>query len=274
MPRAPSRTLPGLARHRLAQLVAAALLAAPLQARAGGPGDDDDGSWSLELGAAVKTEQKPYVGMGRDNRAFPLVRFDSRYVELAGPGIGLKLPPYGDRSAFVPRLKLLAEYDLGQGYEAGDAWSLAGMAERESGFWGGLAADWETDLGNIGLKLLADVSGHSKGRKLSLGFERMFHPRDSLMLVPRLGVNWLDKKTVDYYYGVRAAEARPGRPAYQGRSGTEFEVGLRVVYDLGGPHGLFFDAGLQRLPGAVQDSPIVDRSTRHEVMLGYTYRFR
>lgn len=256
----------------LAAAIAAAALAFPIQALAQGkPGEPEGSSWGLGLGAGVK--QQAYRGMDRDTKALPLLQFENQYVKVFGPGLELKLP--GLRISDTQRLSfgLIGKYD-GSGYEAEDSPFLAGMEERKGGLWAGGQVKWENDLANLSARWTADASGNSKGQQFSLGLERSFRLGPQFMLSPRLVATWQDRKTVDYYYGVRAGEARAGRAAYQGESGVNTELALRGMYLFDRQHSLFVDVGVTRLHAGIKNSPLVDRSSESNVFVGYMYRFR
>jgi len=256
----------------LAAAIAAAALAFPIQALAQGkPGEPEGSSWGLGLGAGVK--QQAYRGMDRDTKALPLLQFENQYVKVFGPGLELKLP--GLRISDTQRLSfgLIGKYD-GSGYEAEDSPFLAGMEERKGGLWAGGQVKWENDLANLSARWTADASGNSKGQQFSLGLERSFRLGQQFMLSPRLVATWQDRKTVDYYYGVRAGEARAGRAAYQGESGVNTELALRGMYLFDRQHSLFVDVGVTRLHAGIKNSPLVDRSSESNVFVGYMYRFR
>ena len=250
----------------------AAALASPLPALAQGrPGEGGDGGSSWGLG--VGSKQEPYRGMDRDTKALPLLQYENQYLKIMGPGAELKLP--GLRISDTQRLSfgLIGKYE-GAGYEAKDSPYLAGMAEREGGFWLGGKVQWDNEWVNVSARWTADASGNSKGQQFSLGLERNFRLGQQFMLSPRLTATWQDRKTVDYYYGVRAGEARAGRAAYQGESGVNTELGLRGMYLFDRHHSVFADVGVKRLHSGIKNSPLVDRSSETGVFLGYMYRFR
>jgi outer membrane protein len=93
------------------------------------------------------------------------------------------------------------------------------------------------------------------------------------MLVPQIGAEWVDKKAVDYYYGVRAGEATPGRAAYLGKATVNAELGLTGIYRFDKQQSLMLNVGVKALGKEIKRSPIVDRSTENRMMLGYMYRF-
>lgn len=227
-------------------------------------------SWGLGLGVA--TTQKAYKGIDRDNLAIPLFFYENQWVRLVGPSLDVKLP--GLRIGPSNRLdfRLVARYD-GSGYEANDAPILAGMAERKGSVWVGGKANLRSGPWDLIGEAVADASGHSKGYRASLTVQRSFRLGDGLALSPRLGVHWLSNNYVDYYYGVRAHEATPGRSAYLGKAAYNVELGGRASYAFNRTQSVFLDVGLTSLASDIKDSPLVDRSTENRVFLGYQYRF-
>ena len=176
----------------------------------------------------------------------------------------------GERSQI--KFGLVGEFDM-SGYEAKDAPILAGMAERKGGFWAGAKAEWEYDFVKVSAAWAADASGHSKGRKFGLGLEAEWHLGEHAMLVPYVAAYWLDKKYVDYYYGVRAAEATVGRAAYRGKGGVNVDIGLRTMYQFDEHHSMLLDVSITRLSKQIKASPLVGRSSTNQVILGYMYSF-
>lgn len=237
---------------------------------ADGPDGPEDTEWGLGIG--VLSKQDAYKAIKRDTQVVPLLRFENEYLEFAGLGLEVKLPslPIGDRSQI--RFGIVGEFDLG-GYKAEDAPILAGMAERKGGLWAGAKAEWENEFVNVSAEWAADVSGNSKGRRFSLGLEKEWHLGDHTMLVPYVTAHWLDKKYVDYYYGVQAAEATAGRAAYVGEAGLNVDVGLRTMYLFDESHSMLLDVSVTRLANQIKASPLVDRSSTSQVILGYMYSF-
>jgi outer membrane protein len=237
------------------------------------PGNDEPEGSSWGLGLAVVSGQKAYKGTDRETRALPMLSFENRYVKLSGPNLELKLPglELGDSQRL--NFGIVAKLFGGGGYEASDSPTLAGMAERESGVWAGAKVEWENDVADVKLELLGDASGKSKGQRVVLGVGRKWMLGPSVMLMPQVGVEWVDKKYVDYYYGVRAGEATAGRAAYIGKATLNPEISLTGIYRFDKHQSLMLNVGVKSLGKGIKNSPIVDRSTENRVMLGYTYRF-
>lgn len=256
--------------HRWACSLALAAAAAGAWAQ---PAEPEARGGGLGLGLAVIDSQKPYRGMERETRALPLIRYENEYVKVGGLGLELKLPGLDLGSAGRLRFGLVGRFDL-SGYEAEDAPILAGMAERKGGFWAGGRAEWAGSLGELHAQWTADTSGHSKGQRFTLGFEKGWRIAPQVVLVPHASAHWLDRKYVDYYYGVPVQEAVAGRPAYAGKSGINVELGLRTLYLIDRQHSLLLDLSATRLASSIRDSPLVDRSRSDRILLGYTYQFR
>jgi outer membrane protein len=237
---------------------------------AGAAAADEASSWGL--GIAAFSVQQPYAGIKREKRALPLISYENDDVRVFGPNVELKASSvdFGDGQGVD--LRLIGKYDF-SGYKAGDAPILTGMRERKSGFWAGGKVIWRTGLVDVSAEFQADITGKSKGRRASLVLEKNWRIGEHVMLTPRISAAWVDKKYVDYYYGVAADEARPGRVAYMGRSGVNAELGLRSTYVVDQNHSLFVDLEVTRLSKKIKDSPLVNRSNENRVGLGYLYSF-
>jgi outer membrane protein len=113
---------------------------------------------------------------------------------------------------------------------------------------------------------LADASSHSKGQSVKVGAERSFSFDRRFEVTPHIGVNWLDKKYVDYYYGVKDVEATAARPAYAGRSTANLELGVRFGYAYDLHQRVFLDVGATYWGAGITDSPLVGKTTSPGVM--------
>jgi MipA family protein len=236
----------------------------------GGHGGPQGTQWALGIGVLAK--QDAYKAIDRDTMVVPLLRFENEYVEFAGLGLELKLPSLELGKDSRLNFGIVGEFDM-SGYKAKDAPILAGMTERKGGLWAGAKAEWENEIVNISAEWTADVSRNSKGRKFSLGFEKELHLGEHTMLTPYVTVHRLDKKYVDYYYGVRAAEATAGRAAYLGKGGVNVDVGLRTMYQFDEHHSVLLDVSVTSLAKQIKASPLVGRTRTNQVILGYMYSF-
>ena len=232
--------------------------------------DDNASSWGL--GLAVVTSQKPYTGIDRDNKVLPILSYENRYVRLSGPELAFKLPGYRFSESNRLNFSVISKYDFTD-YEQSDAAILNGMQDRDGGFWAGFKAEWQNDLADISGEILTEVAGDSEGNIMNFGIERTWHFAEQYMFTPRIVVSLLDKKYIDYYYGVTAEEVTADRAYYKGEAGVNVEIGARVGYMFKQKHFIFFDASVTSLASEIKDSPLVDRSTENRLFLGYIYSF-
>lgn len=249
-----------------------AALAAPAQAQVFGDVDPTvSASTQWGLGVGVASRQRAHAGADRKNNVLPLLYAENHWFRLAGAGAEAKLW----RHQFAPGNSLSAGLRLkyeDEGYKASDSPLLAGMDKRKGSFLGGAGLSWDTPWVDLDVEWVSDLSNESKGQKLSLQVEHRFG-WGAWGVTPRAKAQWLDKKYVDYYYGVRAHEVAPGRALYLGQSATTTELGLRLDYTLARKHTVFVDASVTSLPDEIRHSPVVSRKDTSRVAVGYLYRF-
>lgn len=230
---------------------------------------DGTSSWALGVGMGVR--ERAYADADRKFNALPLLFYENNWLRVAGPTVEAKLLNH----AFSPTQRITGGLQIKyapEGYEASDSPRLTGMAERKGGFLGGAGLTWHNPIAKVSLDWSHDISGYSKGQRLELQAERRFQ-FGMVGLTPRLGAQWMDRKWVDYYYGVRAQEALADRAAYNGEAGVALDAGMRLDYAFMQRHTVFLDLGVTHLPKEVTNSSIVDRSNVPRAAVGYLYRF-
>ena len=229
-----------------------------------GKAPEASSQWGLGIGVAM--ERKPYRDFDDKAKALPMLTYENKWVSIAIPSVDVKLPSAGPVS-----LRLRARY-AADGYDADDSPFLNGMDKRKGSLWLGGAAIWRNDIANLSAELLADGSGNSKGTRFKVQVDRRFSS-GAFGFTPRLATHWVDRKYVDYYYGVAAAEARSDRAEYAGKATANIEVGLRVDYAVAPKQTVFLDVSATSLGSGIKNSPLVGRSNQTGVRLGYVYRF-
>jgi len=222
--------------------------------------------WGAGLG--VGTIREPYQGVDDETIGIPILFLENRWLSIGGPGVDLKLP-----LASPIAFRLRARYEPRAGYEADDSPALSGMEERKPGVWVGAAALWHSEIVDVGADWLVDASGYSEGQRATVSLQRRF-PFGAFSATPRIEGIWLDRKNVNYYYGVATQEARAGRPFYDADSTVNTRFGVRFDYRPEARHVLFLDLSATQLGAEIADSPIVEQSSYSSVFLGYVYMFR
>ncbi|MBN6149446.1 MipA/OmpV family protein [Xanthomonas sp. AmX2] len=268
---APRRHGPGAAllwRAALSAIALLALVAWPIfSAHAARPDQDAPARgarWGL--GAAVVTMHTPYRGVRPEHVALPLLVYESTWWSMYGTSLSLNLPSLG------PAALSLTTRLAHDGYEASDSRYLAGMDRRKDRLWLGGAATWRTAYADTRIEWMGDASGNSHGRRAGVSVEHVFD-LGKFELTPRLGMAWLDRRYVDYYYGVRPHEARAGRVAYRPGATVDIEGGLRAAYRVAHRDSLFLDLGVDRVGTQVRRSPLVDATVQTRIVLGYVHVF-
>lgn len=231
-------------------------------------GDDQPNEYHWGLGLGVSAEKSPYLGMKNNTTIIPLLSYETQYVRFFGNTLDVKLPSAGDFD-----FSLRGKIPLGGGYKASDSAYFVGMADRKGPFDIGGAVTWDTSLGKASLEYLRDVSGHSKGSRLKLGFEHAFRFDRRFEIVPHAELTRDDAKSVDYYYGVTSAEATSVRPQYRGKATTDTEFGLRFAYAIDPRQRLLLDVTDKRWGTGITNSPLVARKSTPGLKFGYIYRF-
>ena len=231
-----------------------------------GAGEADSSHWGLGLGVSLK--KSPYSGISNNDLVVPLVSFDSKWVHFFGNTLDAKLTSIGEFD-FAVRTQVA----WGEGYKASKSPYLDGMDTRSGSIYLGGASTWHASFAQMSLQYLKDVSGNSHGGQLKFGIERSFNVGRSYQITPHASVTNLDSKYVDYYYGVRESEATSVRPAYEGKSTTATEAGVRFVYMIAPNQRLILDVNDTRWGSGIAKSPLVDRTSTPGLLLGYTYAF-
>jgi len=217
---------------------------------AGAPADRKrGGGWSL--GAGVVSSARPYVGADNELFPVPLLQYHRGGFFVEGIRAGYR---WGGERAW--RFELYGA-PLFAGLDPDDSPFLAGMEERETSLDGVAALSWNRPHVELALGLHSDLLGRNHGQRLraTAGFPWQ---AGRWRFSPSVGVIGYDDDFVDYYAGVRPEEARPGRPAYEGRSNWNPEAGFSAIWLPGDRWILLIGVDYQRLGSAITASPIVE----------------
>lgn len=236
-------------------------------------GRDGEGSARWSVGVALISAPRPYVGTDRETRVIPLIEFDSGRWFVQGIRAGY-------RFVDTPRFRLDARVAFRfSGLDPDSSPFLEGMHERRETLVGGIGMEWvlahhDGARFTAQWSALSDLLGRSDGfaSSLDLSWQKVL-ARGKVILAPAFGVVYQDADHVGYYYGVRADEQRPWRPAYEGDSVVNPRASMVISWRLHGPWSLIGISSFEWLDDPIQDSPVVDRDHELFFLLGASYSF-
>jgi len=249
-------------------IVAVMISASPL----GAATDRSESSFrpTFSAGPAVIAVSKPYKGVDTDFYIVPLFFYESRRFYFRGSSLGYILIGHdGDTRRWSVDAVAQWRFDS---YDSDDSDRLDGMADRKMSVDAGLALNAEAAWGQASLSLLTDTLSRHRGRELRFSYARPFVLR-RLRFTPSAGLSWQSESLVDYYYGVRATEARPGRPAYRPGDATNLFAAVKIEYELAEDWVAFSAMQYERLHKRILDSPIVDQPYTVSAVAGLLYKF-
>ncbi len=253
--------------HRIVGLTVALGMGLAVAAPAAAQQPDPEGvQWSLGLG--VISSPRPYVGTDNQTRVIPVLDLEYERFYFRGILAGFQLIRSGRFS-----LDIIGRGQFA-GYEEDDSGFLAGMEERRETVEAGLSAALQLGAFELEATVAADALGRSDGAQASLGLTwSRFFGRGKAGLFPSLSVVWQDADFIDYYAGVKSEEARPGRPAFEGRSALNLGAGLRGFFKVTDKARIVGLVRAERLASEYESSPIIDSRWGYFGLVALTYEF-
>jgi outer membrane protein len=221
------------------------------------------------VGIGVSQTENIYVDAGDSQTIYP-------YLTKLVPSALDDGVTFGRDGAYGVRWLSKSGFEIGAlaklqtlGYEADDSETFAGLADHpwtvevgpSFGWRGPVHIDWTAFV-----DLLRNHHGSSQMVRLSLP---RAYPRG--YLIPEIAYHRYTRQFVDYYYGVPAEAALPGRPAFEGEATNGLSLGLawgvRVT-----PHWILTGAvDIERFGSGISDSPLVDDDEQSKLTLQVTY---
>lgn len=223
------------------------------------------------LGLVAGYDDKPYEDLDSDEKRIiaPLIIYEGERLFWRGVTGGWKFVNRSD-------LEVAAILELRgtDGYDANESDFLDGMDDRDGTVDGGFHIRWMPS--NFGLKftMIADLADEYDGYEVrGEGIYQAQAGNWSNRI--SAGVIYESEDLVDYYYGVKASEARPGRPEYSGDSTVNFRLQAVTSYTPEGSRWSYFLGGSYHLLGdEIDDSPITDDDGQFMVLAGFGYTWK
>jgi outer membrane protein len=239
-----------------------------------------DANMTLLVGPSIVILDKPYAGKHAEVFPYPaaVIVYDRFYWVIDTAGYRLLA---NQRTATPAPGTTLLYLDAvakwrSDGYDSSDSDELEGMHDRrrsvDVGGEFGVSGDW----GSVATSLVTDALGRHNGQEVRSVYTRPFKNAfdvNNLNISPSAGLAWQNNELVDYYYGVRRDEARPGRPEYHPGQAVNWLWGIDTNYRLNESWTLFGGFTYYYLDSDIRHSPIVDRNYAISIIAGAMYKF-
>jgi MipA family protein len=213
--------------------------------------------YSAKIGLGLVLNDENYKGLGLKTTLVPALQIQTNRFSVRGTSAEYLITNPENQDFSV---NLRADLLL-QGYKASDAAIFTGMARRKPSLLLGLGTKFATPIGQVWLEAGTDVSGNSKGLRTEVGLGWRIDSNTVLgkwALTPYVSAQNNSSKLVNYYYGVTAAEAAAGRPAYDAGAATNFNIGLSASTDLSPNISLVLGARYRGYGASIRQSPLID----------------
>jgi outer membrane protein len=224
-------------------------------------------NFSLALGAGVIVSPRPYVGAG--SRIFPIPSIELEYKGWFFRGIR---GGYGfiRTERFTASLYAQARFS---GLESDSSPFLQGMEDRKKSMDAGIELSYRGRPVGFRINYLGDVLGRNKGQEATFLVTSGVPLGRRGIVLAGIGPRWLSENHVGYYYGVRAIEAAPSRPAYSGKATYNLDINLTAIINLSSHWRLLAIVNREGFGAGIKDSPIVDRNSSYAFITSMDYKF-
>ena len=256
-------------------LIAATLLATTIVGAASAESVEQTsaGKPSVSIGGGVMVKPEYSGADTYDTTGIPVI---SAKKEIT-PGNTIYLQGFqaGVDHSFDDRLTVGAVLSYRGERDSSDSSRLTGMDDIDAAFEVGPKVRYQLtpQIGLVGTALF-DVSDAHDGYTARGGADYLLPLSEMTILTLAAGLNYGSDDFNNTYYGVPAAKAIAGRPAYTADAGfTNVDASVAVVHTLTRHWSLTGRVGADYLIGDSADSPLVDAELQPSLILGATYKF-
>jgi outer membrane protein len=229
-------------------------------------GEQADSNVTFLLGPGVVITDKPYKGVDSSVYPIPLMKLIIGRFYISGATAGYRLLA-DDGWTF----DVIGKWRF-DGYDEDESDRLGGMHDRKQTVDIGGEFTLTGGWGEAWISTITDTFGRHDGQEIKLGYAKPL-VFNKLTISPTGGLIWQSNNLANYYYGVRANEAGPGRPRYLVGDSTNWFVGLRAEYQASERWTWIGGVTYQFLDSKIRKSPIVDDSFVVSALAGAMYKF-
>lgn len=217
-------------------------------------------------GVGLAVNRQIYRGYDRRVILLPILGYRGEKLLVFGPFVRYALAQSG---ALTFSIQAAPRF---QGFDESDSDLFAGMDERKISMDLGFGLEYASDNFKLELSSLHDLLGRSDGSEIGLSASKVYRS-GSWFIEPALGLSYLNRRHVDYYYGVDADEVASFRPAYDGDDALNFNLGVSfttpAIFDGLARIGLEYT----RFDDEIADSPLVDEDDSLGLIFTYSRFF-
>lgn len=227
----------------------------------------EDGTYGLKVGLNVQYANGGY-DTDKDVMVLPSIFYDNGRVYARGSQLGI-YAINNDTS------ELSAYFQPGgPRFENKDAnGSLALLSDRDWSGMLGLSYMYKSPIGGFRGQVATDTFDNSDGTTAKLTYLAKINA-NKWTIYPSAGVEWVDEKYNDYYYGVSAKDSvETGVPAYDPDASFSPFINVSAMYDINDDWGIFLGQDLAYLSSEQGDSPMSDGRTTYSTTIGFTHNF-
>ena len=233
------------------------------------PGDTNS-KWLL--GATVGSVNNEFVGEDSDWEGF--LHFNAEYrgekFFIAKNEIGYNLSRNNGMSFGVlatSKSGVLYDDDL---YD--DNKVLAHLEQRDATLDMGIYFIHNSDLGQLRMRLLEEVTGDHKGRSFDASYTFDLN-YGGWRVNPFVATSYLTDEAVDYFFGVSQMESTDQLAAYEGKGGFNLTAGLNATYALTENWDLGFGTTVSKLGSGIANSSIMTDDMIYTASATINYNF-
>lgn len=225
----------------------------------------------VTIGLGLYVQTQPYIDVSAMILPTPVIFFDNSLVYIRWTRYGIYF--LGDKGKDFSWGFSLTAQPRTYGYAPEDSKTLTGMDKRESSIEGGLAFGASYKTTYIEITALTDMLSRNDSLvvEATLGDK---YKLNKFSFYPSVGVSYLSKSFVNYYYGVQNSESTPTRLAYNPTAGMQLTAQSYINYEITDSLDTLINLNAKMLPKSAYDSPIVNEQFIYSGLVSLIYTFQ
>ena len=224
----------------------------------------------VSIGAGPYIQTQPYQGVSNIVLPSPFFYYNDGVFYAKWTRFGVYF--LGEKSKdFSWAFSLTAQPRI-YGYKASDSVTLSGMDDRKNSIEAGLALSIQMDKVFVEAMLLTDMLYEQNAWifQTEVGYELHL---GKLELYPSLLATYQSSNFTNYYYGVKADEARSSRAQYSPNAGVQLGAQIYIKYPLTEKLATLINLHAEKLSNEAKNSPIVTDNTIYSGLVSLIYTF-